>query len=449
MENFLKRITVLFCLLSLSLASAPLHSQSTLTEASQISIALPDMNEATFYKLVDEEAQKVLEKLAPSLLKEEAEGLAKIKEKVIKVLKSLNFWAHAKHLFIQHGIGVAITSAVSEVVTVLVLPPVFIGMGWSLAAVVVGGTPSPLYMVPAYLAIAKLRDKHKLAGEMGYSLSHLMKLDRLRRDLLGYAIENRVMDVMMDEINGDETITIIKRKFSRFKSGLDGNLVEFSDLETIVKDGIGSHKLSLLKEYSHGDDAVYANLMVQEINRDAKMKLEFHELVHSRINNVEPGLDRAKHAKFYKLHDELEVIKRYRSKMREFKGSTNRLLKDNGIDSKANKQIIADFSENMLADLDHVDHELKVFEYRYLNSIREGLGFSNERFESEIEAISKRLQATQWNIDSKVMLFEESSELQSLIERLGKFNDRFRFASTMTSNDSCHGIMFKLVQREF
>lgn len=449
MENFLKRITVLVCLISLIFASAPVHSQSSQHETSAISIALPDINEATFYKLVDEETQKVLEKLAPALLKEEAEGLAKIKQKVIKILKGLNFWAHAKHLFIQHGIGVAITSAISEVVTVVVLPPVFIGMGWSLAAVVVGGVPSPLYMVPAYLAIAKLRDKHKLAGEMGYSLAHLMKLDNLRRDLLGYAIDNRVMDVMIEELDSDESITIIKRKFSRFKSGLSGNLVDFSELESIVKDGIGSHKLSLLKEYSHGDDAVYANLLVQEINRDAKMKLEFHEIVHTRINSVSPTIDRARHANFYKMHDELEAIKRYRSKVREFKGVTNKALKDNGIDTKGNKQAVSDFADNMLAKLDHADHDLKVFEYRYLNSIREGIEYSNERFESEFATISKRFESTRVMIDSKVLDFEAPDNLASQIERLARLNDRFKFISANTADDSCHGIMTELAQGAF
>ncbi|PIQ52958.1 MAG: hypothetical protein COW01_14830, partial [Bdellovibrionales bacterium CG12_big_fil_rev_8_21_14_0_65_38_15] len=162
---------MLVTLMNFMFVSMPLNAQIAPSQVSSVSVSLPDINEATFYKLIDEETQKVLEKLAPALLQEEAQGLLKIKQKVIKILKGLNFWAHAKHLFIQHGIGVAITSAISEVVTVVVLPPMFIGMGWNLAALVVGGTPSPLYMVPAYLAVVKLKDKHKLAGEMGYSLS--------------------------------------------------------------------------------------------------------------------------------------------------------------------------------------------------------------------------------------------------------------------------------------
>ena len=437
MGKFLKRFFVFITLINFLFISMPVHAEPDLAQISTI-------NESTFYKLVDEETNRVLEKLAPALLKEEAEGLAKIKEKVIKVLKGLNFWAHAKHLFIQHGIGVAITSAVSEVVTVLVLPPMFVGMGWNLAAVVVGGTPSPLYMVPAYLALVKLRDKHKLASDMGYSLSQIMKLDRLRRDLLGYAIDNRVMSILLDEFDADESVTLIKRKFSRFKSELTGNLVEFSDLESIVKNGIGNHKLSLLKEFSHGDDAVYANLLVQEINRDAKMKMEFHELVHARINSSESTLDHSRHARFYKLHDELEVVKRYRSKLREFKGVTNSRLS-----SRTQKQVITNFSETMLAQLDLIDHELKVFEYRYLNSIRDGVEFPIEHFELEMQSISKRFYAIQWDINSKLSHFAETVDPSNLIDRLRVFNERFKFTTTSTDNESCHGIMTRIVQRAF
>src|SRR5690606_9323774 len=180
------------------------------------------------------------------------------------------------------------------------------------------------------------------------------------------------------------------------------------------------------------------------INRDAKMKMEFHELVHARINSAEPTLDRARHANFYKLHDNLETIRRYRSKLREFKGSTNQRLTD-----RSSKQVVKDFTDNMLANLDQIDHELKVFEYRYLNSIREGLEYTSERFESEFEAISKRLESAQWNVDSKLTLFEESNELSSLIERLGQYNERFKFSTTMPNGETCNGIMSGLMQNAF
>lgn len=451
MENILKRLTVLLTLMNFMFVSMPINAQMTLSAPTSASVSLPDIDEVTFYKLVDEETQKVLEKLAPALLQEEAQGLLKIKQKVIKILKGLNFWAHAKHLFIQHGIGVAITSAISEVVTVIVLPPMFIGMGWNLAALAVGGIPSPLYMVPAYLAIVKLKDKYKLAGEMGYSLSHIMKLDRLRRDLLGFAIENRVMDVMIQGIEADTSITIIKRKFSRFKSALDGNLIDLSEVENLVKESIGSHKIGLIKEYAHGDDAVYANLLMQEINRDAKMKMAFHDLMHTRINSSELPLDRALHENFFKLHDELNGINRYRSKMREFKGATTKVLKENAIDSKVNKEIISDYTNNMLADLDIIDHEIKVFEYRYLNSIRDGEALSADIFEIERQKILSHFETVKSNIDLRLEDFSKASqldELTPLLDRLRRANEQFRFQqSALPSDETCGGIFRRLFAR--
>lgn len=448
MENILKRLTVLLTLMNFMFVSMPLNAQIAPSQVSSVSVSLPDINEATFYKLIDEETQKVLEKLAPALLQEEAQGLLKIKQKVIKILKGLNFWAHAKHLFIQHGIGVAITSAISEVVTVVVLPPMFIGMGWNLAALVVGGTPSPLYMVPAYLAVVKLKDKHKLAGEMGYSLSHVMKLDRLRRDLLGFAIENRVMDVMIQGIEADVNITIIKRKFSRFKSALEGNLIDLAEVENLVKESIGNHKVGLIKEYAHGDDAVYANLLMQEINRDAKMKMDFHDLMHARINSNEHPLDRTLHENFFKLHDELNGITRYRAKMREFKGATIKILKENAIDSKLNKEIIGDYTNNMLADLDIIDHEIKVFEYRYLNSIRDGQALSTGAFEIERQRILGQFETVKSNIDLRLESFSKASqldELTPLLDRVRRANEQFRFQQgALPKDDTCGGILRRL-----
>lgn len=451
MEIILKRLTVLLTLMNFMFVSMPVNAQFTSNPSSSVSISLPDINEATFYKLIDEETQKVLEKLAPALLQEEAQGLLKIKQKVIKILKGLNFWAHAKHLFIQHGIGVAITSAISEVVTVVVLPPMFIGMGWNLAALVVGGTPSPLYMVPAYLAVVKLKDKHKLAGEMGYSLSHVMKLDRLRRDLLGLAIENRVMDVMIQGIEADANITIIRRKFSRFKRALEGNLVDLTEVENLVKESIGNHKVGLIKEYAHGDDAVYANLLMQEINRDAKMKMDFHDLMHARINSSELPLNRALHENFFKLHDELNGITRYRAKMREFKGATTKILKENAIDSKVNKEIIGDYTNNMLADLDIIDHEIKVFEYRYLNSIRDGQALSADTFEFERQRILSQFETVKSNIDLRLESFSKASqldELTPLLDRVRRANEHFRFQQgALESDDTCGGIFKRLFAR--
>ena len=448
MENILKRLTVLVTLMNFMFVSMPLNAQIAPSQVSSVSVSLPDINEATFYKLIDEETQKVLEKLAPALLQEEAQGLLKIKQKVIKILKGLNFWAHAKHLFIQHGIGVAITSAISEVVTVVVLPPMFIGMGWNLAALVVGGTPSPLYMVPAYLAVVKLKDKHKLAGEMGYSLSHVMKLDRLRRDLLGFAIENRVMDVMIQGMEADVNITIIKRKFSRFKSALEGNLIDLSEIENLVKESIGNHKVGLIKEYAHGDDAVYASLLMQEINRDGKMKMDFHDLMHTRINSSELPFERTLHENFFKLHDELNGITRYRAKMREFKGATIKILKENSIDSKLNKEIIGDYTNNMLADLDIIDHEIKVFEYRYLNSIRDGQPLSADTFEIERQRILGQFETVRSNIDLRLESFSKASqldELTPLLDRVRRANEQFRFQQgALASDETCGGILRRL-----
>lgn len=458
MKKLIKLWTSVLCLCVL-MSGMPLHAQDELAAPSTIStasefigdISLPDLHEDVFYKLLDQETDRIIERMGPALLKEEAKGLMKIKEKILRLLKSLNMWEHAKHLFMRHGIGVAATSAISEVVTVFVLPPLFVGLGWNLAAVAFGAIPSPLYMIPAYLAITNLRNKSKLAKEMGYSLAQVMALDKFRRELIGFSINNRILDLVVEDLNGDQSITIIKRSFARWRGGLSGNLVDLNEIETMVKEGIGAHKLQILKDFAHGDEAVYANMLMQEINRDAKMKMDFHNIVHERIDM---DLDQRVHQRIYQMYDHQNVISRSRGTLREFKSEAISEIKKYDLDTKANKEIISDFTAQLSAELDALDHEIKIFEYQYLNSIRIGQEFEDNFFVAKSQKIYERLNVIQAGIDAGQRQLQATNHsasalsAQKFIDLQADTNKRYRFFGfSLRTGDSCHDMMQGLRRR--
>src|SRR5690606_26956609 len=99
----------------------------------------------------------------------------------------------------------------------------------------------------------------------------------------------------------------------------------------------------------------------------------------------------------------------------------------------ANKEIISDFTAQLSAELDALDHEIKIFEYQYLNSIRIGQEFEDNFFVAKSQKIYERLNVIQAGIDAGQRQLQATNHsasalsAQKFIDLQADTNKRYRF----------------------
>lgn len=440
---FLKKWSILL------LAFLTLISPVLTANEAQEAFHLPDLNESLFYKMVNEETKKKLQYLSPFLSHQEKTGLTRVRQLTIKVLKEQNPFTHIKELFIAHGIGVALTGAISEVVTCLVLPAVFTSIGMPGLATLSAGTPSFAFTIPAYLAWRNSREKAQIAKDLG--IKNYKELDKLRKSLLGFNVDTRIMSVVIQSNEGMEEVQILKRKFARYRKKPIGSIIGLDELEAIVKKNYSKQYLELIKEGAHGEDHLYSNMLMEMIKSNPKSQSDFVTLTSERMDGLDLGINSHQQRQLFKVHEKLSTINVYKKEMRILKSKLKKQAKEFKL-GKDSLAVIDKYIENIIFDLESVSYDIKVFEYQFLALIRDEEDVMNKFVKNSRFDIIKRLSTTKesmtkFNFSTNLPNnYSSQKGFENKLQKLNEFNLEWQpRVLTHKTHAECYSLLFKVL----
>jgi hypothetical protein len=378
-------------------------------------LTLPRLNESSFYQRIDRKTQKILKDMGGSFTVEERHLLERIRGKVLKFLKEQNPYHHVRELFVKHGLGVGITAGITEFTTIVVLPAIFTVAEMPELAVMSAATPSFLASVPAYLGIKTMRMKRKLANKL--FINNIEELDSLRNSILGYSSKNRLLSVIIARSKRELEIHVIKRPFSRFKNSPMGNIVDISEIKKIVTQREGVEVVELIKKASREDDALFAHLLLKQIQRNPESFNHFNELIKKRVTEL--PVTQHQLTQILLTHEKREVIKLRSRRVKEMKSNLLKVA-----ETKAEKTVIREWSNSLMIDLQNLDFDIQRFEYNLLSQIHAQGDISNLDLTSSHTKVVERMKEIRVHLE-KVQSWiggEEKLATNKIIFRLKEFN---------------------------
>jgi len=395
--KFLKLSTVFLIILNISCTNLGRHSRLPSSETESSKYRLPRIDKSDFNKRLERELIRQVEIIERKLTEPEQKTIQKIRKKAYKILMDMNPWDHIKHMLIEHGKGAAITAAITEIITVGIMPAILTAAGLPGAALLSASFPSFSITVPAYIFWKNARQKKKLAKELGFN--SLKELDRLKKEILGFCTSKRLVSKIYEGVEGEVEINIIKRRFSKWRENPTGNLVDLSDLERIAKEGLETRVLEIIKPLAKEDPAVYATVLVDQISKRPNTNKMLSDLIKKQMSELSYGLSDHQQTLLLLIHEKETFLKRLKMKVRKYKASLLKDIKklDTGGESK---KILSDFMENTLSDLDLLELELKRLEYGFLHKINSGEVISVSEVDEMSQDLTERMTRARANLTS-------------------------------------------------
>lgn len=417
---------------------AQVNSESAIVETVKESseaedlLTLPRLNESSFYQRIDRKTQKILKEMGGVFTPPERKLLEQARHTVLKFLKEQNPFAHVKELFLKHGLGVGITAAVTEFTTIIVLPAIFTSAGLPELAVMSAASPSFLATVPAFLAIKTLRVKRKLAKRLG--ITNIGQLDKLRNSILGYSSKNRLLSVIVARSRKELEIHIVKRPFARFRKSPMGNIVDLSELKSIVTQFEGAPVVGLIKEAAHEDDALFAHLLLKQIQRKPESFNYFYDLIKERVTDL--PVSEHQMTQILLTHEKLQTIARRREKLRSLRGDLKKIAPN-----AEQKKIIKEWSNSLEIDLQNLDFDIRRFEYNLLSTIHAEGNIDGLDLTAPHHAVVERMKELREHL-KEVETWKDELKSHQLFHRLGEFNRLWvPLEVRMTPRGDCYGWM--------
>jgi hypothetical protein len=403
------------------------------------------LERSRFYEMINGEAEAILKKLSYRLTKKELRSLQKVRGVVIEILKKNNPFLHIKEILIKHGLGAGLTAALTEVTTILILPSIFTAAGLPALAVFSAASPSFAVTVPAYIAWSTNRAKKKLGKSLG--ITNIKALDKLRKELLRFSIETKIHSALIREVGGLEEISILKRKFARFRSRPVGHSIDLFELETIFKKHIGRSSFSIIKEHNE-NPKLYACLLANHIRNNPEADKAFLKLARERLKNTPKPLNFHQESELFTVHEKLQFIDQLKEGIHKSQKNYKSGL-DSGLIPNRPFKVVKEFYQNIQNDLSAIEYDIKRFEYGFLNQISLGEDVEHIAFKHSPELFNKRLQLLEKNL--KAMHFDKNSpefasrighKLKLLVQKMSKRNHRWLPSKlALASHKSCFGLM--------
>lgn len=450
MKLALKKAIILITFVVLSIGSSQSHAQfredvvgpaSASTQQEEL-LSLPHLDESRFYQRIERQTEKILNEVGGNFTAPERTLLERARQSVLKFLKEQNPFTHVKELFLKHGLGVGITAAVTEFTTIVVLPAIFTSAGLPELAVMSAASPSFLATVPAFLAIKTFRVKRKLAKKLG--IKNIKQLDTLRNSILGYCHKTRLLSVIVSRSKKEMEVHIIKRNFSRFRKSPMGNVVDISELKKIVATFEGKEVVELIKDATHEDDALFAHLLLKQIQSKPESFDEFHKMVKERVTDL--PVSEHQMTQILLTHEKLQTIKRRQNKLRALKGELKKIVRD-GQKSKEDKETIKAFSNSLEIDLQNLDFDIRRFEYNLLSTIHSEGNIDNLDLTSPHHAVSTRLKELRIQVEEVEAWLKNGDAPDRIFFRLSEFNRLWVPLQTrLTPRGDCYGWMRAIIK---
>lgn len=416
-------------------------SQQQITEHEDI-LTLPRLTESRFYQRIDRQTQNILKEVGGSFSVPERTLLERSRQTVLKFLKEQNPFTHVKDLFLKHGLGVGITAAVTEFTTIVVLPAIFTSAGLPELAVMSAASPSFLATVPAFLAIKTLRVKKKLANKLG--IKNIRQLDRLRNSILGYCHKTRLLSVLVSRSQKEMEVHIIKRNFSRFRKSPMGNIVDLSELKKVVSKFEGKEVVELIKDAAHEDDALFAHLLLKQIQRKPESFNEFHKMVKDRVTELPVSENQM--TQILLTHEKLQTISRRQKKLRGLKSELKKITRS-GQKSKKDKETIKAWVNSLEIDLQNLDFDIRRFEYNLLSTIHAEGNIDNLDLTAPHHAVVTRMKEIRLHLEDVESWIKGDESADRIFLRIGEFNKFWVPLQTrLTPRGDCYGWMRSILK---
>lgn len=413
-------------------------------------ISLPRMTESEFNKRLGKELDRHVNLIAERLSQPEASALQKFKRKALQFVVDANPWEHIKHTLIQHGKGAAITAAVTEIITVGILPAIFTAAGMPGAAAFSAGSPSFAITVPAFIAIKNARQKKMLARQLGFD--NLKELDQLRKQILGFCTSKRIQSSIYQLGEEQIELTVIKRRFASWRRPPQGALVDLSKLREIGFKHLDSRIMEIVEPISKRDESVYATVLLDQIHQNPEASAEFEKHLKQNISGLPIQLTNHEQTMLLMVHEKQEHISLLKQKVRKFKKAATGEAKSAGI-LKEERKAIAEFAENMIADLETLDLDISRFEYQFLQAINLGEDVSEEVINNKSIDLLKRMR----NFESALSEFETkmgnaedvdvSTHMKRFVRSISQYNKTWipNGVTPIRAEGSCNEIVTELI----
>jgi hypothetical protein len=412
-------------------------AQERLTQQEDL-LSLPRLNESSFYQRIDRKTQKILKDMGGQFTAPERNLLEQTRVSVLKFLKEQNPFAHVKELFLKHGLGVGVTAAVTEFTTIIVLPAIFTSAGLPELAVMSAASPSFLATVPGFLAIKTLRVKRKLAQKLG--IKNIGQLDRLRNSILGYSHKTRLLSVIIARSKREMEVHVIKRNFARFRSSPMGNIVDLNELKNIVSQFEGKQVVSLIKDASHEDDALFAHLLLKQIQRKPESFSEFYNMIKSRVTDL--PVSEHQMTQILLTHEKLQTIAQRREKIRALQSELKGLAQN-----KQQKDIVKAWKNSLDIDLQNLDFDIMRFEYNLLSTIHAQGNIENLDLTAPHHAVVERMKEIRQHLEKVESWIQEEDGAEKIFMRLNEFNKFWVPLQTrLTPRGDCYGWMRSILK---
>lgn len=444
----LKKIPILLLVLTFSCGTINLPRRRPANEVEAARFSLPRMTESSFNQRLDRELQKHVDIIATKLSEPEAKALDKVKKKVLQIVHDNNPWQHVKHILIQHGKGAAVTAAVTEIITVGVLPAVLTAAGLTGAALFSASSPSFAITVPAYIVWKNARQKKKLARELGFN--SLKELDQLRKQILGFCTQTRLLSKVYRGAEGAVEINIVKRRFAKWRKSPMGNIIDLYKIEEIANENLDKRVLEILKPLSKEDPSVYATVLVDQIQKHPVASDKLSAFVKGNMAGMPYKLSDHQQTMLLLVHEKQAYITDLKMKVRKYKASATKEIRRLGL-SPDSKKIISEYTENVIVDLETVEMDIKRFEYTFLNHLNLGESVSEEQVNESTKNLLRRVKEAESNLAG----FENQLKNVNQVDKIGMKqlvfdlkanNGLWKPFATATENDgNCTSIASKIL----
>ncbi|MBK25252.1 MAG: hypothetical protein CME70_14755 [Halobacteriovorax sp.] len=447
--RFLRLSLVFLILFNFSCSSIGGHSRLPSSENEYSKYRLPRVDKSDFNKRLERELIKQVEILDKKLTEPEQKALQKIRKKAYKILIDLNPWDHIKHMLIEHGKGAAITAAVTEIITVGIMPALLTAAGLPGAALLSASFPSFSITVPAYIFWKNARQKKKLAKELGFN--SLKELDRLKKEILGFCTSTRLVSKIYEGVEGEVEINIVKRRFSKWRESPTGNLVDLYDLEKIAKEGLDKKVLEIIKPLAKEDPAVYATVLVDQISKRPNTNKKLSDLIKKQVSELAFELTDHQQTMLLLVHEKETFLRNLKIKVRKYKSSLLKEVKELE-NAGESKKVVNSFMENILSDLELLELDLKRFEYGFLHRLQNGESISSVDVDDISNNLSERMSRARFDLtrfESRIKEIGNTfdlNELRRMVKDMKIANLSWKpFNIKMDSDSSCVGMVARFL----
>ncbi|GEM_PF-4713074 len=344
---------------------------------SDYSRPITDISESQFNKMVDEISKKELKRVSHVIdIHDQRKGIDKAREIVVSKLKHVLPFNKMKQMIISKGLPVAAISVVGELVTTLLMPPLLTALNMPYLAVLSAAIPSPTYLLPPYFYLVNQGNQKKIAKELNIELRDLKKLDELRKQLLVFNKDNRIINFVYEELEKSPEFTVIKKDllkgwYDRVKKvKLPPGFIDLATLESIIKNNYSKETLSLLKEASQMDDAVYTMLLVNYLksgsNPTGKQALEAY--LRSKITSLSANQVPILNKNLLNIEKEKKLVDLTIVQYKKLIALKQKELKTLVVNQARVESEIAQL-KNAIKELAILSKDIDVFEYQYLSLI--------------------------------------------------------------------------------